>query len=169
MANATLILLACLDSNNLFVFCVSSPSEAVYTLHLCWRYGVFLLILFLLLLRALAFGALWIVLGKCILVEEETLKELFQFWPKKDEDERPKWTARLFFCISSCSNVNILQVPKAGIERNPACMMETQNVTDDSMNNVSEGSNISNEYIDPPKIQIISDQYEAEEIGNVRD
>ena len=28
-----------------------------------------------------------------------TLRELFQFWPKKDEEERPKWTARLFFAV----------------------------------------------------------------------
>ncbi|XP_042045715.1 uncharacterized protein LOC121791987 [Salvia splendens] len=67
--------------------------------------GVLLLILCLLLLRALVFGALWIVLGKRvwffpnILAEEATLKELFQFWPQKDEGERPKWTARLFFAL----------------------------------------------------------------------
>ncbi|KAL1539946.1 hypothetical protein AAHA92_24369 [Salvia divinorum] len=67
--------------------------------------GVLLLILCLLLLRALVFGALWIVLGKRvwffpnILAEEATLKELFQFWPQKDEGEGPKWTARLFFAV----------------------------------------------------------------------
>ncbi|KAG6400628.1 hypothetical protein SASPL_137469 [Salvia splendens] len=67
--------------------------------------GVLLLILCLLLLRALVFGALWIVLGKRvwffpnILAEEATLQELFQFWPQKDEGERPKWTARLFFAL----------------------------------------------------------------------
>lgn len=55
--------------------------------------------------RALAFGVLWIALGKRvwffpnILAEEATLKELFQFWPQKDEGERPKWTARLFFAV----------------------------------------------------------------------
>ncbi|KAJ8551362.1 hypothetical protein K7X08_000732 [Anisodus acutangulus] len=67
--------------------------------------SVLLLILCLLLLRGLVFGALWILLGKRvwffpnILAEEATLKELFQFWPQKDEAERPKWTARLFFAI----------------------------------------------------------------------
>ncbi|XP_042058329.1 uncharacterized protein LOC121802713 [Salvia splendens] len=67
--------------------------------------GVLLLILCMLLLRALVFGALWIALGKRvwffpnILAEEATLKELFQFWPQKDEGERPKWTARLFFAL----------------------------------------------------------------------
>ncbi|CAA0833469.1 translocation protein-related [Striga hermonthica] len=67
--------------------------------------GVLLLILCLLLLRALVFGALWIVLGKRvwffpnILAEEATLKELFQFWPQKDEGDRPKWTARLFYAL----------------------------------------------------------------------
>lgn len=54
--------------------------------------------------RALAFGVLWIALGKRvwffpnILAEEATLKELFQFWPQKDEGA-PKWTARLFFAV----------------------------------------------------------------------
>ncbi|XWS73558.1 hypothetical protein CRYUN_Cryun02cG0139600 [Craigia yunnanensis] len=67
--------------------------------------GVLLLILSLLLLRATVFGALWIILGKRvwffpnILAEEATLQELFRFWPKKDEEERPKWTARLFYAI----------------------------------------------------------------------
>ncbi|KAL4335430.1 hypothetical protein GQ457_07G043350 [Hibiscus cannabinus] len=67
--------------------------------------GVLLLILSLLLLRAAIFGAAWIILGKRvwffpnILAEEATLRELFRFWPKKDEEERPKWTARLFYAI----------------------------------------------------------------------
>ncbi|KAJ7964091.1 Translocation protein Sec62 [Quillaja saponaria] len=67
--------------------------------------GVLLLILSLLLLRAAIFGALYIILGKRvwffpnILAEEATLRELFQFWPKKDEEERPKWTTRLLYAI----------------------------------------------------------------------
>ncbi|XP_010278967.1 PREDICTED: uncharacterized protein LOC104612993 [Nelumbo nucifera] len=67
--------------------------------------GVLLLILTLLLLRCVIFGAVWIILGKRvwffpnILAEEATLKELFRFWPTKDEEERPKWTARLFYAI----------------------------------------------------------------------
>ncbi|KAG5027439.1 hypothetical protein JHK86_023353 [Glycine max] len=32
-----------------------------------------------------------------ILAEEATLRELFRFWPKKDEEEKPKWTTRLFY------------------------------------------------------------------------
>ncbi|KAI4305075.1 hypothetical protein L6164_028464 [Bauhinia variegata] len=67
--------------------------------------GILLLILSLLLIRATVFGALYIILGKCvrffpnILAEEATLGELFRFWPKKDEEERPKWTTRLFYAI----------------------------------------------------------------------
>lgn len=67
--------------------------------------GVLLLILSLLLLRLAIFGALWIILGKRvwffpnILVEEVTLRELFRFLPNKDEEERPKWTARLLFAV----------------------------------------------------------------------
>ncbi|WCJ36883.1 translocation protein-related [Euphorbia peplus] len=67
--------------------------------------GVLLLILSLLLVRATIFGVLYIGLGKRIwffpniLAEEATLRELFRFWPKKDEEERPKWTARLFYAL----------------------------------------------------------------------
>ncbi|GMI97433.1 hypothetical protein like AT3G20920 [Hibiscus trionum] len=67
--------------------------------------GVLLLILTILLLRAAIFGSAWIILGKRlwffpnILAEEATLRELFRFWPKKDEEARPKWTARLFYAV----------------------------------------------------------------------
>ncbi|XP_010544185.1 PREDICTED: uncharacterized protein LOC104816878 [Tarenaya hassleriana] len=67
--------------------------------------GILLLILTLLLVRAIVFGAIWILLGKRvwffpnILAEEATLKELFRFWPKKDEEEPPKWTSRLFYTV----------------------------------------------------------------------
>ncbi|GAB4835228.1 hypothetical protein Ancab_000137 [Ancistrocladus abbreviatus] len=77
--------------------------------------GVLLLILCLLLLRAAVFGALWIILGKRvwffpnILAEEATLKELFQFWPKNDEGERPKWTARLFYAVLSILVILLLR------------------------------------------------------------
>ncbi|KAK9221056.1 hypothetical protein WN944_009480 [Citrus x changshan-huyou] len=56
-------------------------------------------------LRAAIFGMIWILLGKRvwffpnILAEEATLRELFRFWPKKDEEEKPKWTARLFYAV----------------------------------------------------------------------
>ncbi|XP_027078179.1 uncharacterized protein [Coffea arabica] len=77
--------------------------------------SVLLLILCLLLLRALAFGAGWILLGKRIwffpniLAEEATLKQLFQFWPQKDEGEPPKWTARLFFAVVSVLVILLLK------------------------------------------------------------
>ncbi|XP_019251750.1 PREDICTED: translocation protein sec62 isoform X2 [Nicotiana attenuata] len=77
--------------------------------------GLLLLILCLLLLRAMVFGAFWILLGKRvwlfpnILAEEATLKELFQFWPQKDEGERPKWTARLFYTIVAVVAILILR------------------------------------------------------------
>lgn len=77
--------------------------------------GVLLLILCLLLLRALIFGVTWILLGKRvwffpnILAEEATLRELFRFWPKKDEEERPKWTARLFFAVVAALAILLLR------------------------------------------------------------
>ncbi|XP_043722257.1 uncharacterized protein LOC122669545 isoform X2 [Telopea speciosissima] len=67
--------------------------------------GALLLIFTLLFFRSLIFGTLWIILGKRvwffpnILAEEATLQELFRFWPKKDEEEKPKWTARLFYAV----------------------------------------------------------------------
>ncbi|XP_059665286.1 uncharacterized protein LOC132311404 [Cornus florida] len=67
--------------------------------------GVLLLILSLLFVRAAIFGVMWTIVGKRvwffpnILAEEATLRELFRFWPKKDEEERPKWTARLFYAL----------------------------------------------------------------------
>ena len=56
-------------------------------------------------MRATVFGVLYILLGKRvwffpnILAEEATLGELFRFWPNKDEEERPKWTTRLFYAL----------------------------------------------------------------------
>lgn len=55
--------------------------------------------------RGAIFGALYIIIGKRIwffpniLAEEATLRELFRFWPKKDEEEKPKWTTRLFYSV----------------------------------------------------------------------
>jgi len=65
--------------------------------------------------RGLVVGALWILLGKRfwlfpnILAEEATLKELFQFWPQKDEGERPKWPARLFYAIAGVVLISLLR------------------------------------------------------------
>lgn len=65
--------------------------------------------------RSVIFGALWIILGKRvwffpnILAEEATLSELFQFWPTKDEGERPKWTARLTYAIGAVLVILLLR------------------------------------------------------------
>ncbi|KAL8255836.1 hypothetical protein R6Q59_030903 [Mikania micrantha] len=77
--------------------------------------GVLLLILCLLLVRALIFGVSWILLGKRIwifpniLAEEATLRELFRFWPKKDEEEKPKLTARIFYAIVAVLAILLLR------------------------------------------------------------
>ena len=77
--------------------------------------GILLMILSLLFVRAVAFGAMWILLGKRvwffpnILAEEATLKELFRFWPKKDEEEPPKWTSRLFYTVVAIVVVMLLR------------------------------------------------------------
>lgn len=73
------------------------------------------LFLFVHAVRLAIFGSLWIILGKRvwffpnILAEEVTLRELFQFWPKKDEEDRPKWTARLFFAVLSVLFILLLR------------------------------------------------------------
>lgn len=65
--------------------------------------------------RATIFGALWILLGKRvwifpnILAEEATLSELFRFWPKKDEEDPPKWTGRLFYTVVSIVVILVLR------------------------------------------------------------
>ncbi|CAM8964207.1 unnamed protein product [Rhodiola kirilowii] len=72
-------------------------------LYLCA--GILMVILSVLLVRATIFGVIWVLCGKRvwffpnILAEEATLGELFRFWPNKDEEERPKWTARLFYAL----------------------------------------------------------------------
>ncbi|CAN8258603.1 unnamed protein product [Cochlearia groenlandica] len=77
--------------------------------------SILLMILSLLFLRAVAFGSMWILLGKRvwffpnILAEEATLKELFRFWPKKDEEEPPKWTSRLFYTVVAIVVVMLLR------------------------------------------------------------
>lgn len=65
--------------------------------------------------RATIFGVLYIILGKRvwffpnILAEEATLGELFRFCPKKDEEERPKWTARLFYAVVAVMVILLLR------------------------------------------------------------
>ncbi|XP_042502649.1 uncharacterized protein LOC122079924 [Macadamia integrifolia] len=77
--------------------------------------GALLLIFTLLFFRSLIFGTLWIILGKRvwffpnILAEEATLQELFRFWPKKDEEEKPKWTARLFYAVAGVLVILLLR------------------------------------------------------------
>ncbi|XP_062084049.1 uncharacterized protein LOC133790431 [Humulus lupulus] len=77
--------------------------------------GLLLLFMSLLFLRATAFGLLYIVIGKRvwffpnILAEEATLRELFRFCPKKDEEERPKWTTRLFYALAGVLVILLLR------------------------------------------------------------
>ncbi|KAI3461105.1 hypothetical protein Pfo_017768 [Paulownia fortunei] len=142
--------------------------------------GVLLLIICLLLLRGLVFGALWIILGKRvwffpnILAEEATLKELFQFLPKKDEGERPKWTARLFYTVVAVLIILLLrhhapdEAARARYQRRVSNiiddvlewsprlalsgMMEKQTVVNmtDSENNVSDDSKVSTQKMTQP-------------------
>lgn len=73
------------------------------------------MVVFYFAVRSIIFGALWILLGKRvwffpnILAEEATLSELFRFWPQKDEEERPKWTSRLFYAVVTIVVVLVLR------------------------------------------------------------
>ncbi|KNA19002.1 hypothetical protein SOVF_065620 [Spinacia oleracea] len=95
------------------LFPVYPHTAKLVVLYLCA--GILLLILSVLLLRATVFGALWILLGKRvwifpnILAEEATLSELFRFWPKKDEEDSPKWTGRLFYAVLAVVVIMILR------------------------------------------------------------
>ncbi|KAL2507114.1 translocation protein-related [Forsythia ovata] len=165
--------------------------------------GLLLLILTLLILRAFVFGALWILLGKRfwffpnILAEEATLKELFQFWPMKDESERPKWTARLFYAIVAVLVFLLLRhhAPDEAararyqkrvsniiddvLEWSPSLalsgMMEKQTVFNatDPDNNVTDGSKTTNEDMAQPEDvegETITGEHEIDEsIENAED
>ncbi|KAL0371106.1 UNVERIFIED_CONTAM: hypothetical protein Sangu_0428700 [Sesamum angustifolium] len=180
------------------LFPVYPHQVKLFILYFCA--GALLLILSLLLLRALIFGALWVILGKRvwffpnILAEEATLKELFQFWPKKDEGERPKWTARLFYAVVAVLVILLLRhhAPDEAararyqqrvsniiddvLEWSPRLalsgMMEKQtgvNVTD-SKNNVTDGSKAGAETVAEPEDtegETIPDQFEEEETQNL--
>ncbi|KAL3647560.1 hypothetical protein CASFOL_008528 [Castilleja foliolosa] len=172
------------------LFPVYPHQVKLFILYFCA--GVLLVILCLLLLRALVFGTLWIVLGKRvwffpnILAEEATLKELFQFWPQKDEAERPKWTARLFFTLVAVLVVVLLRhhAPDEAararyqkrvyniiddvLEWSPSLalsgMMEKQTVANvtDSTNNVTDGGTGESEWSKSTDGETVSDQSEAE-------
>ncbi|KAK6138405.1 hypothetical protein DH2020_027879 [Rehmannia glutinosa] len=106
--------------------------------------------------------------------QEATLKELFQFLPKKDEDERPKWTARLFYAVVAVLVILLLrhhapdEAARARYQRRVSNIiddvlewdprlalsgiMEKQTVFNgtDSENNVTDGSEGSTEKISQP-------------------
>ncbi|XP_010673646.2 translocation protein SEC62 [Beta vulgaris subsp. vulgaris] len=124
--------------------------------------GVLLLILCLLLLRATIFGTLWILLGKRvwifpnILAEEATLSELFRFWPKKDEEDPPKWTSRLFYTVVSIVVISVLRHHAPDEAARARYQRRVSNIIDDvlewspklalsgMMNPQPEGVNVTN-------------------------
>ncbi|KAG6533340.1 hypothetical protein ZIOFF_007207 [Zingiber officinale] len=77
--------------------------------------GALLFLVTLLLIRGAIFGILYIILGKRIWffpninAEETTFRELIRFWPKKDEEEPPKWTSRITFAIGTALIVVLLR------------------------------------------------------------
>ncbi|KAK9274008.1 hypothetical protein L1049_018822 [Liquidambar formosana] len=166
--------------------------------------GVLLLILCLLTVRATIFGAIWILFGKRvwffpnILAEEATLRELFRFWPKKDEEERPKWTARLFFSVVAVLVILLLRHHAPDEAARARYQKRVSNIIDDVLewsprlalsgmmekqptvvnatgptNNYTDGTKTDPEEASSPDGtdgEIIEEQHEVEEvIGNVED
>ncbi|XP_028771434.1 uncharacterized protein LOC114728670 [Neltuma alba] len=165
--------------------------------------GILLLILSLLSVRATIFGALYIILGKRvwffpnILAEEATLAELFRFWPKKDEEERPTWTKRLFYAIVAVLVIFLLRHHAPDEAARARYQKRVSNIIDDVLdwspslalsgmmekqqnvvnatgsNDSSQTSNTSPEQASSPEdggAKTFSEQYDAEEVmGNTED
>ncbi|BFG29960.1 hypothetical protein CerSpe_162340 [Prunus speciosa] len=156
--------------------------------------GVLLLFLSLLVLRGAIFGALYIVLGKRvwffpnILAEEATLRELFRFWPKKDEEERPKWTTRVFYAAVGVLVILLLRHHAPDEAARARYQKRVSNIIDDVLEwsprlalsgmmenlqpvvNATDASNATEEGVTPPDgmgAETITEQHEAEVSDNL--
>ncbi|PRQ32968.1 putative translocation protein Sec62 [Rosa chinensis] len=160
--------------------------------------GVLLLFLSLLVLRGAMFGALYIVLGKRvwffpnILAEEATLRELFRFCPQKDEEERPKWTTRIFYAVLAVLVILLMRHHAPDEAARARYQKRVSNIIDDvlewdprlalsgmmekqSLFNETEPSNATDEEVTPPadgvgaKTIIEQDEEDVSEILDVSD
>ncbi|KAM5584577.1 hypothetical protein ABKV19_004113 [Rosa sericea] len=159
--------------------------------------GVLLLFLSLLVLRGAIFGALYIVLGKRvwffpnILAEEATLRELFRFCPQKDEEERPKWTTRIFYAVLAVLVILLMRHHAPDEAARARYQKRVSNIIDDvlewdprlalsgmmekqSLFNETEPSNATDEEVTPPdgvgaKTIIEQDEEDVSEILDVSD
>ncbi|CAB4308712.1 unnamed protein product [Prunus armeniaca] len=156
--------------------------------------GVLLLFLSLLVLRGAIFGALYIILGKRvwffpnILAEEATLRELFRFWPKKDEEERPKWTTRVFYAAVGVLVILLLRHHAPDEAARARYQKRVSNIIDDVLEwsprlalsgmmenlqpvaNATEASNATEEGVTPPDgmgAETITEQHEAKVSENL--
>ncbi|KAB2606177.1 hypothetical protein D8674_005894 [Pyrus ussuriensis x Pyrus communis] len=156
--------------------------------------GVLLLFLSLLVLRGTIFGVLYIVLGKRvwffpnILAEEATLRELFRFWPKKDEEERPKWTTRVFYAAVAVLVILLLRHHAPDEAARARYQKRVSNIIDDVLEwsprlalsgmmenmqtvvNSTEPSNATEEEVMPPDAmdaETFTVQYDAEVSENL--
>ncbi|KAF3452529.1 hypothetical protein FNV43_RR02962 [Rhamnella rubrinervis] len=165
--------------------------------------GLLLLFLSLLLFRATIFGVLYIILGKRvwffpnILAEEATLRELFRFWPKKDEEERPKWTTRLFYALVAVLVILLLRHHAPDEAARARYQKRVSNIIDDVLewsprlalsgmmekqqtvvnatepdNDFEDGSKMSSEDVAPPNgmgAETVSDEHGAKDTENMED
>ncbi|KAM1168428.1 hypothetical protein ACFX19_030862 [Malus domestica] len=156
--------------------------------------GVLLLFFSLLVLRGTIFGVLYIVLGKRvwffpnILAEEATLRELFRFWPKKDEEERPKWTTRVFYSAVAVLVILLLRHHAPDEAARARYQKRVSNIIDDVIEwsprlalsgmmekqqtvvNATEPSNATEEEVTPPDgidAETLTVQYDAEVSENL--
>ncbi|CAH8391434.1 unnamed protein product [Eruca vesicaria subsp. sativa] len=52
----------------------------------------------------------WLISSHHAKREEDTLKETFRFWPKKDEEDPPKWASRLYYTVVAVVVVMLLRL-----------------------------------------------------------
>ncbi|BBH02239.1 translocation protein-related protein [Prunus dulcis] len=144
--------------------------------------------------RGAIFGALYIILGKRvwffpnILAEEATLRELFRFWPQKDEEERPKWTTRVFYAAVGVLVILLLRHHAPDEAARARYQKRVSNIIDDVLEwsprlalsgmmenlqpvvNATEASNATEEGVTPPDgmgAETIREQDEAEVSENL--
>ncbi|KAL6199718.1 hypothetical protein ACLB2K_029501 [Fragaria x ananassa] len=159
--------------------------------------GVLVLFFSLLGLRGAIFGALYIILGKRvwffpnILAEEATLRELFRFCPQKDEEERPKWTTRMFYAVLAVLVILLMRHHAPDEAARARYHKRVSNIIDDvlewdprlalsgmmekqSLLNETEPSNATDEEVTPPdgvgaKTIIEQDEEDVSEFLDVSD
>ncbi|RXI03239.1 hypothetical protein DVH24_003891 [Malus domestica] len=190
LADTSFIFLAGGYIGNMLVSCISASVQVTNTLLMSRGPATF----FFSTMRGTMFGVLYIVLGKRvwffpnILAEEATLRELFRFWPKKDEEERPKWTTRVFYAAVAVLVILLLRHHAPDEAARARYQKRVSNIIDDVIEwsprlalsgmmekqqtvvNATEPSNATEEEVTPPDgidAETLTVQYDAEVSENL--